>query len=214
MFKLKGSKINVKPLVEIENNAIRINGGSFVINNTWISFSGTIFKMTDYISSVLRGNRNRFFKDRNYAVCLLICIDPIDGITIVEGKQVLYISLNAVPIPEYTTLPLVGVILVQDGSTDLNYGIKPIKSENLIVFNSLGNIIDKDKKGEKGIDCILNGVTGLQGKTGMQGSTGVIGFMGITGARGPSIIGPQGCTGLQGMTGINWDIYIPFDILI
>jgi hypothetical protein len=214
MIENKINKINVKSNIELSEDSVKINSKSFVIDNTWISFSGTIFKIKEYISNVLKGDRRKFFKDRNYAVCLLVCLDPIEGIIVIEGKQVPYVSINAVPIPKFNALPLVGIVIIQDGTTDLNYGIKPIKNENLILFSSLGNILDKNKEGEKGEDSILLGETGLQGYTGYKGEQGITGYIGITGQKGCTPIGIQGCTGLQGPTGINWDIYIPFDVLI
>lgn len=215
MLKSKSEKICAGATPLLSKDSIRINSGSFIIDNVWISFIGTIFKVTDYISSVVVGNRTRFFKDRNYAVYLLICLDPNNGITVVEGKHVLFTTLKAVPSPEsFSALPLIGLILIQDGTRDLVTGFKPVKDENLIYFSATGNIVDKNLKGISGEDSTIYGETGKRGETGIDGNQGAGGYQGVTGYIGPTIGLISGEPGLKGMTGINWDIYIPFEVLV
>lgn len=215
MIKSKSEKISAEAIPVLSDDSIRINAGSFVINNAWISFSGSVFKVIDYINSVVVGNRTRFFKDRNHAVYLLICLDPNEGITVIEGKHVPFTTLQAVPAPEiFSALPLIGVILVQDGSRDITYGFKPVSNENLVFFSGSGNIVDKNLKGIQGDDSLIYGETGLIGETGLHGIRGLTGLIGITGHQGITPEGRLGETGLVGMTGINWDIDIPFEVLI
>ena len=145
MLKSKSEKVCAGATPLLSKDSVRISSGSFIIDNVWISFAGTIFKVTNYISSVVVGNRTRFFKDRNYAVYLLVCLDPNNGITVIEGKHVLFTTLKAVPPPEsFSALPLIGLILIQDGTRDLVTGFKPVNDENLIYFSATGNIVDKD----------------------------------------------------------------------
>lgn len=215
MLKSKSEKISAGSIPILSDDAIRINAGSFIINNAWISFSGTVIKVRDYIASVVVGNRTRFFKDRNYAVYLLVCLDPNNGVTVIEGNHVLFTTLSAVPPPiSYSALPLVGLILIQDGTLDIIYGYKPVKDENIIHFSGTGNIIDRDLKGIPGDDSIIAGETGITGETGFRGISGDTGYSGVTGHQGPAVVPKRGAMGLMGMTGINWDIYIPFEVLI
>ncbi len=215
MLKPKSEKISAGSVPVLSDDAIRINAGSFIIDNAWISFSGTVFKIRDYISSVVVGNRTRFFKDRDYAVYLLICLDPNNGVTVVEGTHVKFTTLSAVPPPKnFSYLPLIGLILIQDGTRDVIYGFKPIKDENIIYFSGTGNIDDKDLKGITGAASLISGVTGMVGYTGIRGLRGVTGHVGITGFQGPTVTPDNGTTGLMGMTGINWDIYVPFEELL
>jgi len=212
MLKSNEDKIKAGVAPNFSDDSVRIQAGSFVLDNKWINFNGTLFKVRDYITSVLRGSRTRFFKDRNYAVYLLIGIDPVQGIRAIEGRHVLFTTLQAVPAPEtYDFLPLIGLVLVQNGTRDLNYGYMPLKNENVIFLSGYGNIIDKNLKGDVGDDSVIYGETGLIGHTGLEGLTGQDGFWGATGYVGHTPIPPRGYTGLGGMTGINWDIYIPFE---
>jgi len=215
MLKQKLEKISAGSVPVLSADAVRINAGSFIIDNAWISFSGIVFKVREYIASVVVGNRTRFFKDRGYAVYLLICLDPNNGVTVKEGNHVLFTTLQAVPPPEsFMALPLIGLVLTQDGTRDLSYGFKPVKDENIAYFSGTGNIVDKDLKGVHGEDSVLSGETGLMGVTGLFGKGGLTGLVGATGAIGPTINLKSGERGLQGMTGINWDIYIPFDVIV
>jgi len=212
MLKPKSEKISAGSILNFSEDAIRINSESFIIDNAWVSFSGTIFKIREYIKNVVVGNRTRFFKDRNYAVYLLICLDLNDGIKVVEGTQVPFSSFKAVPPPQtYDALPLIGLILVQDGTIDLNYGFNPIENDNINYFSGSGNIIDHDVKGVRGDSNDTFGETGQTGVTGLKGFRGSLGETGLIGSQGPTEIGEIGELGLHGMTGINWDIQIQFD---
>jgi hypothetical protein len=212
MLKSNEDKIKSSTAPNFSEDSVRIQAGSFVYDNKWINFSGTVFRVTDYITSVVRGSRTRFFKDRNYAVYLLIGVDPIKGLRVAEGRHVPYTTLQAVPIPtSYDFLPLVGVVLVQNGTQDLNYGYSPIKDRNIQSLSGYGNVVDKDLKGDVGDDSLVYGDTGLIGATGLEGVTGLSGTDGATGYRGITLDPLQGATGLGGMTGINWGIHIPFE---
>jgi hypothetical protein len=215
MLKPKSEKISAGSIPILSDDAVRINAGSFIIDNSWISFSGAIFRVKDYITSVVVGNRTRFFKDRNYAVYLLICLDPNNGITVFEGNHVLFTTISAVPPPKiFSALPLIGLVLIQDGTIDIISGHKPIKDENIIFFSGTGNIADKNLKGIVGEDSKIFGETGMQGTTGLRGFRGYLGYIGVTGSSGPTVNARPGEMGLKGMTGINWDINIPFDVLV
>jgi len=211
MLKSNDNKIKANTVPNFSDNAVRIQAGSFVYDNKWINFNGSVFKVSEYITSVVRGSRTRFFKDRNYAVMLMVGLDPVQGVRVVEGTHVLFSTLQAVPAPsQYDFLPLVGVVVIQDGSRDLNLGYLPLKNENVLFFSGYGNIIDKNLKGVIGDDSLVYGDTGLYGNTGVQGSTGVVGTIGATGTQGITLSAPRGMTGIGGMTGISWNIHIPF----
>lgn len=215
MLKPKSEKVSAGSVPVLSKDAVRINAGSFIIDNAWVSFSGIVFNIRNYISSVVVGNRTRFFKDRSYAVYLLICLDPINGVTVIEGVHVRFTTIAAVPPPSsFSALPLIGLILIQDGTRDVITGFKPVKDENIIYFSGAGNIDDKNLKGITGADSLIHGETGMVGHTGLRGSQGSTGYMGLTGHQGPRVNSRSGEVGLNGMTGINWDIYIPFEVLL
>ena len=212
MFKPNENKIKASTAPSFSDDSVRINAGSFVYDNKWINFNGSIFVVRDYITSVLKGNRARFFKDRNYAVFILVGLDPDKGISVAEGTHVLFSTLQAIPPPEsFSFLPLVGVILLQNGSRDLNYGYVPLKNENIVFFSGYGNVVDRNLKGDSGEDSYVYGETGLVGETGMRGFFGDKGATGALGTIGPTLSPLQGYTGLGGMTGISWSIHIPFE---
>ena len=214
MLKPKQEKINAGSVPVISKDTLRINAGSFVIDNAWVSFSGAVFKLRDYIDSVVVGNRTRFFKDRGYAVYLLICLDVNNGIQIIEGTHVKFTTLNAVPPPSsFSTIPLIGLILVQDGTRDVVYGYKPLEDKNIVYFSGTGNIINKNLKGVDGEDNPQYGFTGMYGFSGVGGHTGTQGDTGVIGVTGITPPSQSGATGYQGMTGIYWDINVPFDVL-
>jgi len=212
MLQSNSDKIKASTVPNFSDDSVRIKAGSFVYDNKWINFSGTVFKVRDYITSVLVGTRTRFFKDRNYAVYLLIGLDPTQGIRVIEGQHVPFSTLQGVPPPDsYDFLPLVGVISIQDGTRDLNFGYLPLKNENIILFSGYGNILDKDLKGVQGDANYTYGETGLVGGTGLKGSTGNQGILGVTGQRGHTPTPQRGYTGIVGMTGISWNIHVPFE---
>lgn len=210
-MKTNEDKIRATTSPNFSDDSVIIKAGSFVYDNKWINFNGSIYKVSDYINSVLVGNRTRFFKDRSYAVYLLVGLNPVLGVVTAEGKHVLFTTLQAVPPPDsYNFLPLVGIVLTQDGTRDLNFGYLPLKNENIVFFSGYGNIIDKDLQGIQGDASTVYGETGIYGVTGFVGDTGNAGDSGATGYVGPLSSAPRGDTGVGGMTGISWSINIPF----
>ena len=206
------NQVRVTLAPSISSDAVSVNAGSIVYDNTWFSYNPFLFHVNDYIKSVVRAPRSRFFLDRSHAAFLLVGIDINTGVRVIEGKHVRYTSMGAVPPPvSYDLLPLFGLILVQDGSTDLVYGYKPIEASNIVLFSGYGNILDKDLVGLSGANSSICGETGLRGGTGVVGETGGQGTTGLRGYTGPIVFGPQGYTGLQGITGVSWEIHIPFE---
>lgn len=211
MLKSKNDQISAKTTPNFSDDSVRIDSGSVVFDNKWINFDGIVFKLRDYIRSVVVSPRTRFFKDRGYAVYLLVGLDINAGFKTIEGEHVKFSTIQSVPPPStFNIIPLVGIVVIQDGSSDLNYGYKPLKQENIIFYSGSGNVIDKDQKGEQGIECDVFGVTGVFGLTGLFGLTGIQGVTGITGLVGPTPAALRGVTGLPGATGINWEIHVPF----
>lgn len=212
-IKAKKDIINAGTSNSLSNDSIVIKAGSFVYDNIWINFNGIIFKARDYILSSLVAPRTHFFNNLNYAVCLIVGIDINGSIQVIEGNQVLYTTNDSIPLPAtYDIIPLISLILIQDGSNDLNYGFRPIKDTDITYFSGVGNAIEKNLVGDNGADSDIIGYTGLPGVMGLTGNTGVDGDMGPTGFKGLIGDAPAGDTGLQGITGINWDFRVPFEI--
>jgi hypothetical protein len=210
---LKHNKSTIKSN-SIENKikgSVRLDAGSFVIDNQWVSYDNYLFKMEDYLNTVITANRPNFFNDRNNAVALIVTLSIKEGIKIIEGNQVTYTSREAVPLPQVVgSIPLIGIIVRQDGTSDLNSGYKALSDNDLLFFSGTGNIEDKNLVGLTGLSNTAQGLTGLigdMGSTGASGITGPKGFSGETGLEGPLI---QGETGVRGMTGISWDVNLPF----
>ena len=190
---LKGSRISIQPV-------------SLVINNNWIQFKGDVFNISEYINSVVDTQRNRFFKNTNYAVYLLICLDPSRGLTVLEGEQISRLKVsNPLPPKHYDYIPLLGVVLRQDGSKDLNHGFIPVKNSDVIIYSSVGNVIEKDEKGDRGDDSLERGDIGDPGEPGDPGDPG------DPGEPGDKLEAPPGDKGPKGPMGFYWDVYIPFD---
>lgn len=205
-------QVRVSLAPAISSDAVSVNAGSLVYDNTWISYNPFLFKVNDYIKSIVRAPRSRFFFDRNHAVFLIVGVDINTGVRVIEGKHVRYTALGAVPPPtSYDLIPLFGLVLVQDGSIDLVYGYNPLESSNIVLFSGYGNILNKDLVGLSGANSAVYGETGLRGFSGVVGTTGFQGTTGLRGYTGPISIGPQGYTGIQGITGISWEIHIPFE---
>ena len=213
MIKPNSDVFRVKTQKNIDTGTIVIDAGSVVIDNKWISYQGTTFSAQSYINSVVDGTtRVRFFKKRIYALKLMFGIDRSGSIQVVEGAQILYTTKSSVPAPvSYDIVPIATVLMVQDGSSDMVSGYKPLDNSNVTFFSGTGNVVQKNKKG---IDGTVQGITGPQG---LQGLTGIVGLRGLTGLRGEQgetgvigqgITGPQG---EQGSTGINWSVHIPFE---
>lgn len=212
MLKSRNNKIRAGSNPNFSKDSIRINAGSIILDNKWINYKGTVFRVEDYINSAVVGSRTRFFKNRGFAVYLLIGIDAEEGVKVIEGNHVKFSTIDAVPPPtEFNIAPLLGLVLVQDGTSDLNLGYKPLKDEYIRFFSGSGNIITKNLKGPTGDESTAHGATGLIGETGIIGYAGETGPRGLTGVKGMSVPGIQGHTGAPGMTGISWDIDIPFE---
>jgi hypothetical protein len=215
MFKQSSSTVIAKVQPSITDSTVVISAGSYVFDNNWIDFSGTVFNVTDYINSKIGPNRKGFFNGRGDALCIIVGLNSNGELEVEEGTQVVFTTAASVPIPStFTFIPLVGIILIQDGTADMIGGLKPLKDNNVIFYSGTGNVIDKNLKGIVGVDSNIQGFTGLQGETGLIGIDGLqgpTGYFGITGRTGYGITGLQG---LQGMTGINWDIQILFDHLV
>lgn len=210
MLKPKTGLVAASATPNYSDDSIRIEAGSVVVDNNWINYDAVLFRLTEYISSVVRPPRTRFFQNRNFAVYLLIGLDVNEGIRVAEGRHVPFTTVRAVPRPfGYDFIPLLGVVTVQDGSNDLVNGYLPLRNDYLELFNGAGNVIDYRLKGITGVDCDVIGETGAQGYTGPQGNTGATGFAGPQGFTGVLVDAPQGATGVQGMTGINWQINVP-----
>ena len=210
---LKPNKSTIKSN-SIDNNikgSVRVKAGSFVVDNQWVSYDSYLFRLDNYVNSVVTANRQTFFSDRGNALILLVTLSLRNGIKIIEGPQVKYTNRRSVPLPKIVdTIPLVGVIVRQDSTGDLNGGYIPMTDEDLIFFSGTGNIEDKDLVGITGIQNTTQGLTGIAGYmgiTGVEGITGEIGDKGSTGYTGELI---QGATGIQGSTGISWDVHLPF----
>jgi hypothetical protein len=212
MLKPKVGQVAAGATPNYSNDSIRIEAGSVVVDNSWINYDAILFRLTDHIASVVRPPRSRFFQNRNYAVYLLVGLDINEGIRVAEGRQVPFTTVMSVPRPQnYDFIPLVGVVVIQDGSSDLNNGYLPLSDDCLEFFNGSGNVVDAGFKGITGVDCDVAGQTGAEGYTGlegMQGETGLPGIRGYTGVQPPA---PAGDTGVQGMTGINWQVHVPLE---
>jgi len=214
-MKTTNNLVNVKISRVLSNNSINIDAGSIVFNNKWVNYKSTIFSVKTYIESVLISPRTRFFQNRGYSVFLLIGVSETGIIQVIEGEQTKFTTiLNAPPPATFNIIPLVGLVLIQDGSSDLNYGFKPIQDSYLIHFSGTGNIINKNIVGIKGPSCDVLGETGLYGITGSQGPQGHIGPIGDVGTTGPYIKGDTGFIGVPGITGINWTIHFPLEIFV
>ena len=211
MLITKNDLISASITPNFSDDSIQISAGSVIFDNTWINYNSSIFVVTDYINRVVVGSRTRFFKNRNYALNLIIGLDVNEGITAVESSHVPFTSISAIPFPQnFTIIPLVCLTLIQDGSTDLVTGYIPLKQDYIRLFSGAGNILDKNIQGPTGIDCDVVGSTGLMGDTGAQGYQNVTGIIGLTGFNGITPAAPMGITGLSGLTGVSWTIDIPF----
>jgi len=212
MLKQRKGLVGAMTTPNYSDNSVRIEAGSVVIGNSWVNYNAALFKLTDYISSVVKPPRTRFFKNRGYAVYLLVGLDINEGIKVVEGRHVPFTTVWSVPRPEtHDLVPLVGVVVVQNGSNDLNNGYLPLKDEYVEFFNGMGNVVDSDLMGITGVNCDVAGATGALGYTGLAGEWGASGWEGDQGHTGAMPPVPQGETGLQGMTGINWQIHVPLE---
>lgn len=214
MLKNRDNVFRARTQGNINKGAVVIDAGSLVYDNQWISYQGTVFDARRYIDSVVDGtNRRRFFQNRNYAVQIIVGIDKSGAIQILEGTQVPYTSKDSTPIPAtFEIVPLVSILMIQDGSSDMNYGFRPLSDNNVTYFSGAGNVMDRNRTGaastENG-DTGQIGAVGVTGFRGLGGITGIEGDMGDTGPIGGTETGMQGSVG---MTGINWAIHVPFEV--
>lgn len=213
MLKNRDNVFRARVQGNINKGTVVLDAGSLVYDNQWISYEGTTINLQDYIDSVVNGiSRRRFFQNRNYAVQVVVGVDKSGSIRILEGIQTLYTTKDAVPLPStFDIIPLISILLIQDGSSDMNYGFKPLSENNVTYFSGAGNVTDKNRPGlassENGATGQI-GVAGITGLKGIKGARGLTGNVGVTGSFGPGETGPKG---IQGMTGINWSIHVPFD---
>ena len=214
MLKSKDNAINARIQKNFTDDAVVLYSGSLVIDNRWVDYTGTFFNVKDYLRGTITDQRLRFFKYANYACYLVLGIDVNGSLSVSEGTQVPFTTLESVPVPAvYAVVPMVGIIVIQDSSSNLIDGIKPLNENNVVFYSGMGNVLDKNRKGIVGENSLIIGETGSTGDTGYigyPGVTGLVGDMGTIGADGLGVTGPDGD---QGMTGINWDIQVVFDTL-
>jgi len=209
MLKPRAAQVTAGTTPNFSDDSIRIESGSVVIDNSWVNYNAVLFRLTDYINSVVKSPRTRFFQNRGYAAYLLVGLNLDEGIKVVEGRHVKFSTVKSVPRPvTYDIVPLVGVVVVQDGGEDLNLGYLPLKNENVEFFNGAGNVVNRNRKGITGIECDVAGETGAEGYTGAEGIIGEQGVTGMVGLTGAQTVAQRGETGVQGMTGINWDVQV------
>lgn len=214
MLKGRDNVFRVRAQGNISRGTLVIDAGSLVYDNRWISYQGTVFDARRYVDNVVNGTtRRRFFQNRNYAVQIIIGVDKTGAIRILEGTQVSYTSKDAVPLPAtYDIVPLVAVLMIQDGSSDMNYGFKPLSDSNVTYFSGSGNVMDRNRRGADSVAGGITGQRGAAGITGIRGSDGLTGQQGAMGVTGVSGEARTGMSGAQGETGINWAIHVPFEV--
>jgi hypothetical protein len=215
MLSPKDNTFNARVQRNTADDTVIIDAGSLVVDNNWIDYTGVLFNIKEYLRSTITDQRLKFFNNINYAVYLVLAIDVTGSLQVIEGTQVYYTTLDSVPIPPvFEAVPVVGIVLIQDGTTNVIDGIKPVGDNNVIFYSGMGNVLDKNIKGVVGVSSQLLGDTGLQGKTGIIGIDGLTGIRGFSGDTGTAGYGVTGLQGPQGLTGINWDIEVLFNILL
>jgi hypothetical protein len=210
MLKPRDSLIGGKKVRGVTDDTINIGSGSVVFDNKWLTYKSINYKISDYIKEVVVSPRIRFFTNRNYAVMLIVGIDNLGTVKTLEGSQVKFSTNDGVPAPQtYDTIPLIGIILKQDGSNDLN-AFKAVSNTDLVQFSGMGNIKEKNIVGSQGATGVEVGYTGPEGDSGLIGLTGLVGTTGLYGETGLTGFGSQGATGANGLTGVNWTIHFLF----
>lgn len=210
MLKPRSAQVTAGTTPNYSDDSIRIEAGSVVIDNSWVNYDAILFRLAKYINGAVVPPRTRFFQNRGYAVYLMVGLNLDEGVKVVEGRQVRFTSVRSVPRPvTFDIVPLAGLVVVQDGSDDLNLGYLPLKDENIEYFNGTGNVIDPDLMGITGVDSDVAGETGPQGLTGLEGQRGARGSSGLAGYTGTQPGAERGETGVRGMTGINWQVHVP-----
>ena len=136
MLKQNFNTVTAKVQPSVSDSTVVIGAGSFVFDNNWIDFPGTVFSVTDYINSQISPSRKSFFNGRSYALCIVVGLSNNGELEVLEGTQVVFTTAASVPIPStFTFIPLVGIILIQDGTADMTGGIKPLKDNNVIFYS-------------------------------------------------------------------------------
>ncbi len=198
------SPLGITNISSGRDNKIRIESGSFVYENKWVNYKSKIFNLNVYVKEKLK-ERDSFFNNRGYALYLVICMDFYGKLFVEEGAQVLFKLKESVPAPKIKNIPLVGLILVQDGTEDINYGFSPILDSDLIEYSGFGNILEKNLPGVTGLASYAVGERGVQGVTGPAGITGLAGLTGLPGIQGPVGRFFVGSTGVMGIPGLNYN---------
>lgn len=198
------SPLGITNISSGSDNKIRIESGSFVYENKWVNYKSKIFNLNDYVKEKLR-ERDSFFNNRGYALYLVIGLNFYGKLSIEEGVQVPFKLKESIPAPKIKNIPLVGLILVQNGSEDLNYGFNPIENGDLVEYSGFGNILEKNLSGITGPLSLSIGERGLQGVTGQSGVTGELGLTGLQGIQGPVGRFFVGSTGVKGIQGLNYN---------
>jgi hypothetical protein len=184
---------------------IKIEAGSFIYDDRWINYKSKVLDIEQYITNSLGKNRPTYFYARNNALALLVGIDYNGKLLVEEGPQVPYKSNTKVPFNKISrVLPIFSLILIQDGSVDLNLGIKEFSDKDIINISGIGNILKKDIQGETGSISSARGEQGAQGVTGYRGIQGPQGPTGLLGVQGTIGASASGITGFQGLTGLNY----------
>jgi len=213
MLKIKNNLINATKVRSVVNDTVKIDSGSVVFDGKWVSYKSVNYRISDYITGAVVPPRTRFFTNRDYAVMLVVGLDNLGTLKTIEGSQVKYTTNDAVPAPSVISIiPLVGIILIQDGTNNLE-SFKTISDQNIVTFNGSGNIKAKNVVGIQGATGVDVGATGYQGPTGLLGYGGSFGYTGYRGVTGIDGLGMKGETGVRGLTGINWTIHLPFETL-
>lgn len=135
MLNQKNNTLNVRVQRNTADDTVIIDAGSLVVDNNWIDFKGVLFNVQQYLRNAVTGQRIRFFKDVNYAIYLVLGIDTTGSLTVTEGTQVPYTTLSSVPIPPvFDSVPIAGIVVIQDGTTNLTDAIKPVNDNNVIFY--------------------------------------------------------------------------------
>lgn len=215
MLRTRNNTIGARVQKNYTDDSVIISPGSLIFDNKWIDYNGSFFNVKEYLRSLITDQRVRFFKNINYAAYLMVGIDATGSLAVTEGEQIQYTTLKSVPVPRvFDMIPLVGIVVIQDGSTNLIDGIKPLNENNVIFYSGMGNVLDKNLIGQAGLDSNILGETGIPGETGLIGDMGITGPIGDMGNTGYAGLGVTGFQGAQGMTGINWDVQVLFNILL
>lgn len=185
------------PLVHGEN-VVFIKGGSVLIDDRWIVFSDLRIDIQSIVNSYVNKNSRRLFNYRNDIMYVLIALNKNSEIEVIPNIAFKTDSTGDVrEFPDLSLkLPLILVMLRQDGSSDLK-SFSPISRLDIEIYQGVGNFTLRGDQGDTG----LKGITGLKGTTGIKGFTGMPGITGISGYTGIVGFSVQGETGVAGQRG-------------